>query len=228
MANHCHTEVSYGILNKDDTQKLIEQCHREGVTVTSAVSSAIICTASTLVCSNDDQETVIKFNIGADTRRRCVPPVPNHDLSYHVSAILPFLLPTRQTPKTTVDMWQLAKTIGSHIQTSIDAGQVLACGNIVGKLYEKVLGPPNVAQSPTCGVSSWGILPFHEQYGKWKLMAMTPFVNMIQAPLPFITIQTVNGVLTIMCVGPDPVIPRNSIENFRNGIMNNLRQMIEV
>ncbi|CAF3728959.1 unnamed protein product [Rotaria sordida] len=228
MVNHCHTEVSYGILNKDDTQKLIEQCHREGVTVTSAVSSAIICTASTLVCSNDDQETVIKFNIGADTRRRCVPPVPNHDLSYHVSAILPFLLPTRQTPKTTVDMWQLAKTIGSHIQTSIDAGQVLACGNIVGKLYEKVLGPPNVAQSPTCGVSSWGILPFHEQYGKWKLMAMTPFVNMIQAPLPFITIQTVNGVLTIMCVGPDPVIPRNSIENFRNGIMNNLRQMIEV
>jgi hypothetical protein len=227
MGDYCHTEASYGILNKDETQKLVEKCRREGVTVTSAVCSAILCVASTLVNSKEDQLTALNFAIGADTRRRCVPPVPNHDLSYHVSGIMSFITPTRDIPTTSEGMWQLAKAVGQHIKTSIDAGQILALGMIMGKIFEKTLGPPNFAELPTCGISSWDVLPFREQYGRWELVAMAPFVNMIRGVMPFTVIQTVNGILTILYVGNDPIIPLSLVESLRDGTMQKLHQMID-
>ncbi len=227
MADYCHTEACYSILNKAETQKLIEKCRQEDVTVTSAVSIAIICAASKLVKVEENQPTLLNFSIGADTRRRCVPPVPNHDLSFHVSGIMSFILPTRDVPTTPANMWQLAQSFGQHMKTCIDAGQVLALGMIMGKLFEKTLGPPNATELPTCGISSWGILPFQEQYGQWKLTAMTPFVNMIRGMMPFTTIQTVNGMLTIMFVGTDPTIPLNILESLRDSTTQILHQMIE-
>lgn len=227
MADYCHTEACYTILNKEETQKLVEKCRREGVTVTSAVSTAIICTASTLVNFEENQPTALHFSIGADTRRRCIPPVPNHDLSFHVSGMMSFILPTIDVPTTTADMWQLAQTFGRHMKTCIDAGQVLALGMIMGKIFQKTLGPPNFAELPTCGISSWGVLPFHEQYGQWKLTAMTPFVNMIRGMMPFMTIQTVNGILTIMYVGTDPTVPLSILESLRDGTTQKLYQMIK-
>ena len=206
MADYCHTEAAYGMLNKEQTHKLVEKCRREGVTVTSAVSSAILCVVSTLVKSEETQPTVLHFSIGADSRRRCIPPVPNHDLSYHVSGMMSFLTPTRDIPTTSEGVWQLAKAFGHHMKTCIDAGQILALGMIMGTIFQKTLGPPNFAELPTCGISSWGILPFREEYGPWKLVTMTPFVNMIRGVMPFTTIQTVNGILTIMYVGTDPLI----------------------
>ena len=80
MANHCHTELAYGTLNEEQIQRLIEKCRQENATVTLAVSSAILCAASTMVPTNNNREdTVLNFAIGADTRRRCVPPVANHE-----------------------------------------------------------------------------------------------------------------------------------------------------
>jgi hypothetical protein len=227
MAAYCHTEASYGMLTKEETQKLVEKCRQESVTVTSAVSSAVLCAASTLVNSEEGQPTALHFAIGADTRRRCVPPIPNYDLSYHVSGIMSFIMPTTDIPTTSKGIWQLAKAFGNHIKTSIDAGQILAVGMIMGKIFQKTLGPPNLAELPTCGISSWGVLPFHEQYGQWKLVGMTPFVNMIQAVMPFTTIQTVNGILTIMYVGTDPIIPLSVLEKLRDSTMQKLHQMIE-
>jgi hypothetical protein len=227
MAAYCHTEASYGMLTKEETQKLVEKCRQESVTVTSAVSSAILCAASTLVNSEEGRPTVLHFSIGADTRRRCVPPIPNYDLSYHVSGIMSFIMPTTDIPTTSEGIWQLAKAFGNHIKTSIDAGQILAVGMIIGKILQKTLGPPNFAELPTCGISSWGVLPFHEQYGQWKLVGMTPFVNMIRTVMPFTTIQTVNDILTIMYVGPDPIIPLSVLEKLRDSTMQKLHQMIE-
>ncbi len=192
MADYCHTEACYGILDKEKTQKLVEKCRREGVTITSAVSTAILCVASTLVNSEENRPTVLHLSIGADTRRRCVPPVPNHDLSYHVSGIMSFIIPTRDISTTSEGMWQLAKAFAQHIKTCIDAGQILALGMLMGKIFQKTLGPPNFAELPTCGISSWGVLPFREQYEQWKLVAMTPFVNIILGVMPLAIFQTVN------------------------------------
>ena len=138
-----------------------------------------------------------------------------------------FITPTRDIPTTSEGMWQLAKALGQHMKTSIDAGQILALGMIMGKIFEKTLGPPNFAELPTCGISSWGVLPFREEYGRWKLLAMNPVVNMIRGVMPFSTIQTVNGILTIMYVGTDPIIPLSVLENLRDGTMQKLHQMIE-
>ncbi len=227
MADHCHTEACYSTLNKEETQKLSEKCRREGVTVTAAISSAILCATSTLVNSDEDRPTALHFSIGADTRRRCVPPVPNHDLSYHVSGVMSFVTPTRDIPTTSEGVWQLAKTFGQHIKTCIDASQILASGMIMGKIFQKTLGPPTFADLPTCGISSWGILPFSEQYGPWKLVAMTPFVNIIRALLPFTIIQTVNGILTIAYVGAGPIIQLSILEKLRDGTIQKLYQMLE-
>ena len=245
MANHCHTELAYATLTAEQTQKLIEKCRKENATVTSAISSAILCAASTMVPANSKSEdTVLNFAIGADTRRRCAPSVANHDLSYHAAGMMLFVVPTKDVPTTPVKMlfvvptkdvpttpvkmWQLATTLGRHIQTSVDAGQVLSTGLIMGKVYDKTLGASDVSDLPTCGISSWGVLPFHEQYGKWKLAAMTPFANMIRGPWPFALLQTVNGVLTITITGADPVVPRTVTESLRDGTLHNLKQMIDV
>ncbi|CAF2879518.1 unnamed protein product [Rotaria sp. Silwood2] len=215
------------MLNKEETQKLVEKCHHEGVTITSAVSSAILCAASMHVKSEDDRPSALRMSIGADTRRRCVPPISNHDLSYQVSVILPFIIPTRDIPATSEGMWQLAKTFGDFVKTSVNAGQILALGMIMGKIFQKTLGPPNFSELPTCKISSWGVLPFSEDYGRWKLAAMTPFVNMIKGAMPFATLQTVNGILTIMYVGAAPLIPIDILENLRDDTMQKLHQMIE-
>lgn len=229
MANHCHTELAYATLTAEQTQKFIEKCREENATVTSAVSSAILCAASTIVLTHSNSEdTVLNFAIGADTRRRCAPSVANHDLSYHAAGMMLFVVPTKNVTKTPVKMWQLATTLGRHIQTSVDAGQVLATGLIMGKVYDKILGATDVSELPTCGISSWGVLPFLEQYGKWKFTAMTPFANMIRGPWPFALLQTVNGVLTITITGADPVIPRTITESLRDGTLLNLKQMIDV
>jgi hypothetical protein len=226
MAKHCHTEASYSSLSKEETQKLVDKCHREGMTVTSAVSSAIICVIPAVLNVGDDQTTHITMAIAADTRRRCIPPVPNHDLSYQVSGTMAFIMPARDTPTTLEGMWQLASTFGDHVKTAINAGQTLALGMIMGKLYQRNIGPPNVAEIPTCGISNWGLLPFRDRYGKWELVAMTPFANIIRAAMPFIIIQTVNGILTIGYIGSAPIIPPSTLENLRNSTMHNLRQMI--
>ncbi|CAF2016926.1 unnamed protein product [Rotaria magnacalcarata] len=227
MCNYCHTEICYGILNKDETQKLVEKCHCEGVTVTSAVNSAILCTISTLVKSEENHQSTLQMSIAADVRRRCVPPIPNHDLSYQVSCMLPIIIPTANIPTTPRSMWQLAKIFAHYIKTSVDAGQVLAIGMILGKILRKILGPLNLAEVPTCGTSSWGILPFSEDYGRWKLVGMIPFLNTVREVMPFIIFQTVNGILTIVCMGANPVIPLNIMKDLRDGIMQKLHQMIE-
>ena len=227
MVNYSHTEACYGMLNKEETHKLVEKCRREGVTVTSAVSAAILHVISTLVKSEENRPTAVHFSIGADTRRRCVPPVPNHELGYHVSGMMPFITPTSDIPTTSEGIWDLAKGIGHHMKSSIDAGQILALGMIMGKIYQKILGSLDFNELPTCGISSWGILPFREQYGRWRFIAMTPFVNMIRGILPFITIQTVNGVLTLMCVGTGPVIPISVLETLCNRTMEKLHQLID-
>lgn len=82
MSKYCHTEASYGSLSQEETRKLAEKCHDEGVTMTSAISSAILCIASTLVNDNDNQTTQLTLAIAADTRRRCVPPILSHNLSH--------------------------------------------------------------------------------------------------------------------------------------------------
>ena len=123
-------------------------------------------------------------------------------------------------------MWQLAKIVGHYLKKSIDAGQMFAISMLLGRIYGKVLGPPNFAQLPTCSTSSWGILPFREQYKQCKLVRMTPFMNMIRGVMPFITMQTVNNILTIMYVGTDPVIPLNILENLRDGTTHKLHKMM--
>ena len=227
MAKYCFTSTFYGQLNKEQTQTLLDKCRRENVTVNSAVSIAILCSSSMLLVPDKNQETQIVLAIAADTRRRCVPPISNHDLSYQVSGTMAFALPTKNTPTTPQSMWELAKVFGHHVKTSIDAGQTLALAMIIGKLYQKNLGPLNLRLAPTCGISNWGSLPFHEQYGKWELIDMIPLINIIRAPMPFVIIQTVNGKLTISSNGSVPIIPLNALENLYNGTMHNLYQMIE-
>ena len=76
-------------------------------------------------------------------------------------------------------------------------------------------------------MSSWGVLPFHEQYGPWKFEGMTPILNMTQSFMPFITIQTVNGILTIMFGGNDPILPLNVLEPLRDCTIKKLHEMTE-
>ncbi|CAF2879534.1 unnamed protein product [Rotaria sp. Silwood2] len=227
MADNCHTEICYGTLNKKKTQQLLEKCRHEDVTVTSAVSSAVLCAASRLVKSEEDYPSVLHISMGANTRKRCVPPISNHDLSYQVSGIMSFIMPTRDIPTTSRGMWQLAKAFGDYLKTSINAGQIFAIGMIMGKIFQKTLGPPNFAELPTCAISSWGVLPFSEDYGRWKLVVMIPFVNMIRGGMPFTMLQTVNGVLTITYVGAEPLIPISILEDLRDGTVQKLHQMIE-
>ena len=227
MAKYCHTEVSYGSLNKEETQKLTEKCRREGVTVTAAISSAILCVSSTLLNNGADQAARLTFTIAADTRRRCIPPLPNHDLSYQVSGVIPFTMSPRDVSTTSEGMWQIARNFRHHLKTSIDAGHVLALGMIMGKSYQMILGPINLAEFPTCGISNWGLLPFCERYGKWELAMMTPFCNTTRFGMPMNLIQTVNGVLTIGHLGAAPLITPSTLEKLRDGTMQNLRQMIE-
>ena len=201
MTNHCHTEAFYGSLNKEETQKFIDKCHEQGVTVTSAISSAILSAIVNLVTTQDNQQTRLTIAIAADTRRRCTPVVPNHDLSYHVAGTLAFTMLTRDAPTTAEGMWQVATAFAQYLQNCIEANQILTLGMIMGKLYQKNLDPPDPTKLPTCGISSWGLLPFQERYGKWELVRMIPGCNLISAPMPMVLLQTVNGILTVACMG---------------------------
>ena len=227
MAHHGHSEVSYGILNKEETQKLVNKCRQEGVTVTSAVSSAVLCAVSTVVNHEQAETGVLQLGIVADPRRRYLPPIPNHDLCVHMSIMMPFIKPLRDMPTTCAEMWQCGRRVGEHMKKCIDTNQIFAIGMIVGKIASKMMDSPILDNAPSCTVSSWGILPFREQYGPWKLEGMTPILNMIQAPMPFITVQTVNGILTIMFGATDPVISLNVLEQLRDCTIKKLYEMIE-
>jgi hypothetical protein len=225
MDDYCHTEACYSMLSKEETQKLVEKCHQENVSVTSAVSSAILCAVSTLVDSKEDRPSALKFGIVANTRSRCVPPIPNHHLSFNASCIMPFITPITDIPTTSKGKWQLAKIVGNHIKMSIDAGQVLVTGLIMGKMIPH--DPRIVAKRFTSVITSLGILPYLEHYGQWKLSAVTNFGNMIQTITPAFLMQTVNGILTIMCFGADPVIPLSMLETLSDRTMQNLRHMMQ-
>jgi len=227
LADHGHSEASYGILNKEETQKLINKCRQEGVTVTSAISSALLYAFSTLVNREHAERSVLQFGIVADPRRRYTPPIPNHDLCIHMSSIMFFILPTRDVPTTCAEMWQLARRLGEHTRRCVAANQILASGIFVGKFYSKLLDSTTVPDFGTCSMSSWGVLPFREQYGPWKFEGMTPILNMTQSFMPFITIQTVNGILTIMFGGNDPILPLNVLEPLRDCTIKKLHEMTE-
>ena len=223
---YCHSELIYGVLNKEMTTKLLAGCRREGVTVTSAVISAILSATASLIPVQDGQDTIMNIGLTADARRRCVPPVPNHDMAYHASGIESFGLPVSAAPKTPEDSWQLARIYAQHMNACVNAGQIFAVGLIAGKMAGKLLGPINMAYIPTYSMSSWGVLPFVEQYGPWQLTAMTPFFNVRRWAAPFIIVQTVNGVLTIMFGGACPIISTSVLTTLRDGCMNALQQMI--
>ena len=125
MEKYCHTEAVYGVLNKEMTAKLFTRCRREGVTITSAVISAILSTTASFVSIKDGQDSVMIVSLSADTRRRCIPPVLNHDLSYHASGIGPFGLPVSSAPKTPEGSWQLAHTYGQHTRLRFDHSEDL-------------------------------------------------------------------------------------------------------
>lgn len=227
MAKHCHTESFFDSLSQEETKKFIERCKQNGVTVTPAVGSAVIAAIAPLVSRHDNQETRLLTSLAADTRRRCVPIVPNHDLSYQVAGTLAFDLPTRNAPTTSESLWQVAKVFAQHLQYCIDSNQILSIGMIMNNLYQKSFDPPDVNQIPTCGISSWGVLPFQEQYGPWQLNGTLPLCNLISVAIPMVLLQTVNGVLTVACMGADPVFSPRHIENLCNETMRKLRQMIE-
>lgn len=227
MVDHGHSEASYGILNKEETQKLVNKCRQEGVTVTSAVSSAILCAVSTVVNHEQAETGELQFSVAADPRRRYVSPIPNHDLCVHTSIIMPFRKPLRDMPTTSAEMWQCGRRIGEHTKKCIDNNQIFAFGMLLGKLASRFVDTVNPNIGPSFGISSWGILPFREQYGPWKFEEMTPYLNMIRTFSPFITIQTVNGILTIMFGGTDPIIPLNVLEQLRDCTIKKLYEMIE-
>ncbi|CAF1243853.1 unnamed protein product [Adineta steineri] len=227
MATYCHTEAFYGRLNKEDTQQLLKKCRQEGVTLTSAVSSAILCSTSASLETRKDQSTQLVMAITADTRQRCVPPVPNHDLSYQASGIMAFTVFNKEIPVTSYGMWQLAKTFGNHVKKSIKAGQSLALAMVMGEYFQRNLGAPNMTEHPTCGISNWGRLPFQEKYGNWELLEVTPILNLVRTVMPIVFVQTVNGVLTIACLGSVPIMSSRILERLCNGAMCKLHEMIE-
>ncbi|CAF3808615.1 unnamed protein product [Rotaria sp. Silwood1] len=227
MANLCHTETCYAILNKEQTQQLIDKCRQEKVTITSTVCSAILCAINALINADGQAESsLMELSMTADTRRRYVPPIGNHDLCNHVSSMIPFVVSTRDMLTRYTDLWQLARTFGGHTKKCIDDNQILALGIIIGRMFSKSLNSPKAADFPTCGISSWGILTFDEQYGQWKFEGMTPIINMVQGFMPFITIQTVNGILSIMFSGPHPVIPFNVLEQLRQSTIDKLLSLL--
>ena len=95
---------------------MVNKCRRECVTVTSAVSSAILCACSTVVNHEQSETSVLQLSLAADPRRRYVPPIPNHDLCTHLSTMMSFIKPLRDMPTTCADMWQLARGVGDHIK----------------------------------------------------------------------------------------------------------------
>ena len=227
MPEHSHSEACYGILNKEETQKLVNRCRQEGVTVTSAVSSAIIYALSKSAKHERLERSSLQIGIVADPRRRYIPPVSNYDLCDHVSSVMFFTMLMRDMPTTRVDMWNLVRRFGDHTKKCLDANQVLTFGILGGKIFSKMLDISNPPDMATCSISSWGILPFREQYGPWKLEGMTPILNMVFIYMPFFTFQTVNGVLTVMFGGNDPVIPLNVLEPLRDCTIQKLHEMIE-
>ena len=227
MAKHCHTEFFFGSLSEEETKTLIEKCKQRGVTVTPAVGSAVLAAIAPLVSRPDDQETKLLTSLAADTRRRCTPTVPAHDLSYQVGGTLAFDLPTRDVPTTSEGLWQVAHAFAQHLQYCISSDQILSIGLIMSLMYRKSLEPPDLTKIPTFGISSWGVLPFQEQYGQWQLNGTLPLCNLISVAIPMVLLQTVNGVLTVACMGADPVIPSRNLEHLCHGTMQKLRQMIE-
>ena len=220
---YCHTETFYHSLSKEDTKALFDRCHREGVTVTSAISIAIFCAVSTLVNNKDGYLT---YAIAADNRRRYIPAMPNNFLSCQISGISLFSWAISDIPTINENMWQLARTFGDHVKTSINAGEIVASGMILGNVYMKDEGPLSVTNLPTCGIANWGPLPFQIDYGKWKLVEMIPSGNFARSFTPIALVHTINGMLTIAHVGPVPAYSSNDLEQLQNDTIKYLRQMI--
>ncbi|CAF1270592.1 unnamed protein product [Adineta steineri] len=208
------------------TTKLLARCRKEGVTVTPAAISAVLSATASLVPVKDGQDTIMNIALSADARRRYVSPVPNHDMAYHASGIAPFGLHVSAAPKTPKDLWQLARIYAQHMNACVNAGQILASPLIAGKVLEKLMGSVKMAYIPTYFMSSWGVLPFVEQYGPWQLTAMTPCFNARRWPAPSTMVQTVNGVLTMTFIGACPVIPVSVLIALRDRCMDELQQMI--
>lgn len=143
-----------------------------------------------------------------------------------MSGVGAFSVPANEIPTTADGMWQLAKMFQNHLKTSIDAGQILAIGKIMGHLYQRNFTPINLAEVATSSISNWGCLPFEEYYSKWKFVTMTPLANMIRLPMPTLLAQTINDVLTISLIGAVPVLSASVLEKLRDSTMHHFRQMI--
>ena len=220
---HCHSEAFYDSLTKAESRTLFDKCHRQGVTVTSAISAAILRAMSTIV--NDKNGYLAHFTT-ADLRRRYVPPMANNILSYQMGVTDTFYFPVNEIPTNSTEIWNLARIYGQHIKHSIDAADAFASGMITGKVYEKEEGPLNPTGVLTCGISNWGRLTFHEQYGRWKLEGITPAGNLVRSFTPLAIVFTINDVLTIGQGGPVPLFSSNILQQLQNDTMQHLREMI--
>ncbi|MBU7023456.1 MAG: hypothetical protein HXS40_04745, partial [Theionarchaea archaeon] len=137
----CSTRIVHRMLSEEETSALVERCRRESTSVHGALCAAMLISARRQIC-NSDQAHPITLNCMSpvDLRPYLNPPL-EEELGFFASMVI-----TAHKVHNNEGFWDLARSVRSQVQTSIQSGEPLVFVSLLDKLTPHNARPSDFAR----------------------------------------------------------------------------------
>jgi NRPS condensation-like uncharacterized protein len=137
----CSTRIVHCMLSEEETDTLIERCRRESTSVHGAICAAMLISASRQICDSAQVHPVtLNCMSPVDLRPYLNPPL-GEELGFFASMVI-----TAHNVHNKGGFWDLARSVRSQVQTSIQSGEPLVFVSLLDKLTPHNARPSDFAR----------------------------------------------------------------------------------
>ncbi|MGM3309235.1 phthiocerol/phthiodiolone dimycocerosyl transferase family protein [Anabaena sp. WFMT] len=157
------SQIIHRQIEPELTQKFIDKCRRENVTVYSALCAILMFTVARKIIKPNQKSMNVNCLSYLDLRRRLQPQISESDLGIMATSMMQFY-----TIKAHTSFWELARLVKHNLETSIKRGDIFSMPLIAKQLINFCFFFPKQVAA-TVSVSNIGKINIPNIYGELEL-----------------------------------------------------------
>jgi NRPS condensation-like uncharacterized protein len=137
----CYTRIVHRMLSEEETGTLVERCRRESTSVHGALCAAMLISAGRQICDSEQAHPItLNCMSPVDLRPYLNPPL-KEELGFFASMVI-----TAHKVHNNEGFWDLARSVRSQVQTSIQRGEPFVFVSLLDKLTPHNARPSDFAR----------------------------------------------------------------------------------